>query len=93
VVEPAALGVPVVFGPRHANAAEAQELIDAGGAMSVQNSSDLERVLAELSAARTQRDRIGAAARNYVNAQRGGAQANAELLLELLERGQHRAHD
>ena len=32
VLEPAAFGVPVLFGPFHANAREAAELIAAGGA-------------------------------------------------------------
>src|SRR5690606_7241613 len=41
VLEPAAFGVPVLFGPRHANAREAAELIAAGGAFSVADGDEL----------------------------------------------------
>jgi 3-deoxy-D-manno-octulosonic-acid transferase len=45
VLEPAALGAPVLFGPRHANAREAGEMIERRGAASVKNGKELERVL------------------------------------------------
>ncbi|HEX2191024.1 MAG TPA: glycosyltransferase N-terminal domain-containing protein, partial [Longimicrobiaceae bacterium] len=37
VLEPAAFGAPVLFGPRHANAREAAELVAAGGAFEVED--------------------------------------------------------
>ena len=87
VVEPAALGVPVLFGPRHGNAREAPELAEAGGGFQVGDAAELERRLAELGAgagAEAPRRRAAAAARDYVRAHLGGAAANAELVLELL---------
>src|SRR6185503_1199311 len=45
VLEPAAFGAPVVFGPRYANSREAGLLIAAGAAASVSDSPALEVVL------------------------------------------------
>lgn len=83
VVEPAALGVPVLHGPRHSNAAEAGELISAGGGYAVMGSNSLERALADLHEPAT-RARVGATAREYVASRLGGARANAVLVLRLL---------
>jgi 3-deoxy-D-manno-octulosonic-acid transferase len=86
VVEPAALGVPVLFGPQHTNAAEAQELIDARGAVAVEGTNDLTRMLAGLTSNAELRHVTGLAARAYVQGKLGGARANAELITGLLER-------
>jgi 3-deoxy-D-manno-octulosonic-acid transferase len=88
VVEPAALGVPVVFGPRHGNAREALELEDAGAGFEVSDVPELEGCFTELSGERGRevRRRAGAAALEYVRSRLGGAVANAELVLEQLPR-------
>lgn len=85
VVEPAALAVPVLFGPRHRNAREAQELVRAAGAFEVGDDDDLERRLLELARDEAGRLRTGSAAEAYVRSQLGGAGQNAELVLELME--------
>ncbi len=87
VVEPAALGVPVLFGPRHGSAHEAAELIRSGGGFQVEDAAGVARRLIELGGGReaeAARGRAAAAARAYVRSHLGGAAANAELVLELL---------
>jgi 3-deoxy-D-manno-octulosonic-acid transferase len=92
VVEPAALGVPVLLGPRHRNAVEAGELIAAGGGLAVTDSVSLSAAFREhLDTA--SRSRAGAAARVYVQSRLGGARANAELILELLATQSKRVAD
>ena len=84
VLEPAALGAPMIFGPRHANAREAAELIAAGGAVSVTDARALERSLQRWLADPEMRGAAGAAALGYVQAYLGGGQRNAELVSKLL---------
>lgn len=86
VVEPAALAVPVLFGPRHENAREAGELTAAGGAFATADVEDLTRLLDFLARDAQARRTAGAAAEAYVQAHAGAAAANAELLLGLLRR-------
>ncbi len=83
VVEPAALGVPVVYGPRHGNAEEAEALVRAGGGFVVDDAATLQARLSELLRVR-KRSAVGKAAKNFVRSQLGGAQANAALIAEAL---------
>jgi 3-deoxy-D-manno-octulosonic-acid transferase len=84
VIEPAAHGVPVLFGPRHANAREAQELVDAGGARCVGTAAEIGVVIRRYSENPAERAAAGANARRFVQERLGGAAGNAELILELL---------
>jgi 3-deoxy-D-manno-octulosonic-acid transferase len=84
VIEPAAHGKPVLFGPRHANAREAQELADSGGASVVRTSGELDIALQGCAANSAERSMRGANARRFVQQRLGGAARNAELILELL---------
>jgi 3-deoxy-D-manno-octulosonic-acid transferase len=90
VVEPAALGVPVLFGPNHSNAEEAGELVSAGGALSVADAQ-----VVETSVRRwldpTERGRAGKAAQAFTESRLGGAAANALLILESLGAVQSRS--
>jgi 3-deoxy-D-manno-octulosonic-acid transferase len=84
VVEPAALGVPVVFGPRHGNAREAGRLALVGGGAVVRNPQELaDHLLAWVAdGGRTAEGAAaGNAARRFVQAERGGARRNATLLV------------
>ncbi|HEX6940410.1 MAG TPA: glycosyltransferase N-terminal domain-containing protein [Longimicrobiales bacterium] len=85
VVEPAALGVPVLFGPRHGNAREADALAWAGGGAVVASAGELEQKLVRLAREPAARAEAGRAAVAFVRAGRGGAAANAELIARLLE--------
>ncbi|UCC83449.1 MAG: hypothetical protein JSW46_00515 [Gemmatimonadota bacterium] len=84
VLEPAALGAPVLFGPRHANAREAGELIERGGALSVGDWAALEAKLGRWLDDAEARGKAGAAARDYVQGNLGAGRRNAELVLELI---------
>lgn len=87
VLEPAAYGMPVIFGPRHANAREAGELVQAGGAFSVDDREELRDLLARLWSDGEMRRGAGEAARDYVESGRGAAARGAEIVQRLLRGG------
>jgi 3-deoxy-D-manno-octulosonic-acid transferase len=84
VIEPAALGVPVLFGPRHGNAREAGALAAAGGGHVVEGSGGLEDRLRELMDRDRVAAKVGANARRYVLSEMGAAARNASLIEEQL---------
>jgi 3-deoxy-D-manno-octulosonic-acid transferase len=84
VLEPAAVGAPVLFGPHHANAREADELIACRGAMAVKNGRALEAALGHWLEDSVARRGAGEAATNYVQTHLGAAKRNAYLILKLL---------
>ncbi|MBV9108273.1 MAG: hypothetical protein JO306_02575, partial [Gemmatimonadetes bacterium] len=84
VLEPAAFGAPVMFGPRHDNAREAGELVAAGGAFEVASAEDAERILGGLADVYEMRARAGSRARAYVEARLGAAARGAELVERLI---------
>jgi 3-deoxy-D-manno-octulosonic-acid transferase len=88
VLEPAAFGVPVLFGPRHSNAREAAELIAAEGAFAEPDGDALLRRLSTLLDDEPLRRAAGAAARRYVESGLGAAERGVEILTGLLH---HRA--
>ena len=74
VIEPAACGRPVVFGPHMQNFAEIADLFLANGAArQVGGAGELEPALAELLADPRRRAAMGASARSVVAANRGAA--------------------
>ncbi|MEN8376970.1 MAG: glycosyltransferase N-terminal domain-containing protein [Gemmatimonadota bacterium] len=85
VVEPAAAGIPVLLGPRHGNAREAAELVASGGGIEVTNAAQLEGRLRTLAQYETARRAAGDRATAYVRTRTGGAEANAEAILALIE--------
>jgi 3-deoxy-D-manno-octulosonic-acid transferase len=82
VIEPAALGVPVLFGPNHGNAVEGMDLVAAGGGFIVHDATALAGHLETLRA----ESRPGRAAAAWVESRLGGAANNAALLRSLLKR-------
>ncbi len=84
VVEPAALGIPVLFGPTHGNAREAGELRNAGGGFMVSNASDLAAAIVRFVENPEARKTAGEAALAYVRSRLGGADRNAALVVELI---------
>lgn len=83
VVEPAAAGIPVLFGPRSTRR-EARELAARGGGRAVE-AAGLGAALDRLRRDPELRRRAGRAAGAYVESMAGAAAAGADLVLELLE--------
>jgi 3-deoxy-D-manno-octulosonic-acid transferase len=72
LLEPAALGVPVITGPYTANSGEmARELMLRGGAVRVADAHTLANVLGQFFADPKMRQRVGACGREFVEAHRG----------------------
>lgn len=84
VVEPAALGVPVLFGPHHGNAREAADLLAERAGFAIESASDLTDVLRRLTSGPDARRAAGERAREFVRSRLGGAEANARLIAALL---------
>jgi len=84
VIEPAALGVPVLFGPRLGNSLEADDLARAGGGKIVSGEAALYAAIARYALRPVERVEASAAAKIFVRSRLGGAARNAELLLSLL---------
>ncbi len=85
VVEPAALGVPVLFGPRLGNAREADSLATEGGGVRVDGAAALTRTLRALQEDAAGREARGRAAMRFVESRLGAAERNAALLAALVE--------
>jgi 3-deoxy-D-manno-octulosonic-acid transferase len=86
MIEPAAYGAAVVFGPHVWNFKEsAARLVEAGAAVQVQDAETLEAVVRSLLAANGERKRLGAAARDFVRHQQGATQRTLDALDRLLQ--------
>ena len=87
ILEPAALGKPVITGPERANVADiAQRLIDGGGAIEVRNAADLSLALDGLFTDGAQRDRMGQAALALVASGRGALERTLSVMDSALGR-------
>lgn len=85
LLEPAALGVPVLTGPSYANARDiAQLLLARGAALQVADARELAAVLARLLRDPEERRRMGAIGRQAVESNRGSAARLLELIEPLL---------
>jgi 3-deoxy-D-manno-octulosonic-acid transferase len=84
VLEPAAFGSPVLFGPRSERSREASRLIEAGGGASIKGEADLSIRLADWLGSPASRDLAGASARRFVENGRGAAERSYELITALL---------
>jgi 3-deoxy-D-manno-octulosonic-acid transferase len=92
MLEPAAYGAAVLFGPHVWNFRDAAtRLIEARGAVQVMDDADLAAEAPRLLASREQRQGLGQAARRLVLEQQGATARTVELLGELLARGTQRA--
>ena len=85
VLEPAAAGVPVVFGPRHGNAPAAGALSARGGAHVVGNADELHRVLSAWVWSEAARGVVAREVSGYIDGQRGAALRTAQALEWLLD--------
>jgi 3-deoxy-D-manno-octulosonic-acid transferase len=75
-------GIPVIFGPNYGKSVEANELIQYGGAFSVESAEQLNHQLQSLLASTTEYKKAASASRDYVNA-KGGATKNILSYLAL----------
>jgi 3-deoxy-D-manno-octulosonic-acid transferase len=81
MIEPAGLGVPVLFGPHTWNFKDAVAgLLEVGAAIQVAGEAELEREVSRLLEDAELRQRMGAAARGFVLAQQGATQRTLDLL-------------
>jgi 3-deoxy-D-manno-octulosonic-acid transferase len=87
MIEPAACGAAVVFGPHVWNFADtASRLLEAGGACQVRDGGVLETVVRRLLDDPEERARLGSAAREFVVRQQGATERTVTLLEDLLRR-------
>ncbi len=80
VLEPAAWGLPVAFGPRWQDSRDAELLVDVGAGVSVSDQVEMARLWEEWLRDETARAALGERARMLVNAGLGAAQRSAEML-------------
>jgi len=86
VLEPAAFGAPVLFGPRHDKSREAAKLVHAGGGAVVTGEADLTIRLGYWLGSLPARDAAGWSARTMVQDGLGAAERSYELVTALLAR-------
>ncbi|MFL5598724.1 MAG: 3-deoxy-D-manno-octulosonic acid transferase [Gemmatimonadaceae bacterium] len=86
VLEPAAFGAPVLFGPRHERSSDAAKLIAAGGGAAVSSAVDLSIRLSDWLGSVQARDAAALSARSMVQAGLGAAERSFELVTALLGR-------
>ncbi|HEU4630028.1 MAG TPA: glycosyltransferase N-terminal domain-containing protein [Gemmatimonadaceae bacterium] len=84
VLEPAAFGAPVLFGPRHTNSRDAGILIAAGGAVAAVDASALATALIAWLGDLPTAAAAGAAARTVVESGLGAAERSYALVEQLL---------
>jgi 3-deoxy-D-manno-octulosonic-acid transferase len=81
MIEPAGYGVPCAFGPHVWNFKDAaRRLVEVGGAVMVQDATELEAELAKLAADAGLRERMGSAARELVRRQLGATQRTLDVI-------------
>jgi len=85
VLEPAAAGTPIVFGPRHRNARAAADLVTVGGARIATDAGELEEIVGTWLRDKTERDGTADAAAHYIEAHRGAAGRTADRLGLLID--------
>lgn len=86
LLEPAALGLPILTGPHNSNSEEAARLLIAGGAVAVvHDPQDLADKVATLFAEPDTRARMGAQGRTFVEANKGALANLMELIVPLLD--------
>jgi 3-deoxy-D-manno-octulosonic-acid transferase len=85
VLEPAAYGAPVLFGPRHHKSRDASLLLADDAARVVASARDVERLLLAWIDSPADRRAVGSRARAVVERGRGAAERSLRLLERLLE--------
>jgi 3-deoxy-D-manno-octulosonic-acid transferase len=86
VLEPAAFGAPVLFGPRNEKSRDAAKLLGGGGGAVINGAVDLSIRLGDWLGSAAARDTAGSFARGMVEAGLGAAERSYELVTTLLPR-------
>jgi len=86
VLEPAAFGAPVLFGPRHERSRDPAKLIQSGGGAEINSAVDLSIRLSDWLGSSTAREEAGSFARRTVESGLGAAERSYELVTTLLPR-------
>ena len=84
VVEPAAVGVPVLIGPRYQGSVHATRLLGTGAARSVADADSLAHVLQEWLEAPKKNEERGQLAMDYIENHRGAAEYTADLITQFV---------
>ncbi|MBU8923405.1 MAG: hypothetical protein KOO63_16435 [Bacteroidales bacterium] len=87
IMEPAASGLPVLFGPRHQNAWESKDLIRIGAAFEVSNPGEFVNVIGRMLSDDSLLTSAGQAAEDFIRSGTGAALRCANLLERLIEKG------
>jgi len=74
ILEPAAFGVPVIFGPNYGRFREARELINKGGAVSINGIENLRSTFTRLIEIPDERDRCSGICLKYVASHKGATE-------------------
>ncbi len=82
ILEAAVYYKPVIFGPVFEKFAEARELVEAGGAFSINNALELEQLLNDLFNNRTLLEKSGKIAGDYVHGKRGATKKILDYVIE-----------
>lgn len=82
ILEAAVYGKPVIFGPEFEKNPEAQELIDCGGAITISNALELEKIFNNLLNNQSELNVASKAAKNYVHNKAGATQKIIEYIQE-----------
>lgn len=82
ILEAAVYGRPVVFGPEYQNFTEAIALVEKGGAFSVNNALELEKLISYLLSEETALIKISAIAKEYVYNNRGATGRITDYIAE-----------
>ncbi|MEO8909576.1 MAG: glycosyltransferase N-terminal domain-containing protein [Gemmatimonadaceae bacterium] len=86
VLEPAAFGAPVLFGPRHEKSRDAGKLIEAGGGAAIKGQIDLAIRLRDWLGSLPARDLAGSAAKSMAQSGVGAAERSFLLVSSLFGR-------
>lgn len=84
-LEPAAYGIPVLYGPKIGNSQEAQQLADSGGGIVVRNRQECYRSMRRLIDDENHREECGRRAGAFVHARAGSTEAILGALTPLLQ--------
>ncbi len=82
ILEPAAFGIPVIFGPNYNKFKEARELIHEGGAITIKNEEDFRKAIKHLTDTPGERNRTSEICSAYIANHKG---ATAHILKHLYE--------